>query len=252
MEHKTSFIVHSEWIDAMAELDDDTRLRLYEAMFSYAMTGIMPELSPLEKTVFALIKAQMDRSNERYEDTKQKRSEAGRKGSEKRWHREEALAEIATGDMAKPIANDSKNSKDSKCHFAINCEDSKNSKDSYNVDVNVDVDVIKENDVVVKEKTADADIIDKEIAVLKTQDIWLDTLQTLHHIDKNCLIRYLDQYALHCRAYGKDRHDNHGDLKGHFNNWLRIRLQEDARQQQNSRRGRNNLTDAIKNYDSTF
>ena len=241
METKTSFIIFEEWIESIAQLDNDTRLRLYDAIFGYAFAGILPNLSPLEMAVFNLVKSQIDRSNEKYEDVKKKRSEAGKKSAEVRRkpepeQSEERFVQVCSTNPNKREQTGTNLNKREQENVLLSCVE-------HNDNVNVNVNVIKEND---------DDDIGKEIALLKSQEIWLDSLQTLHNIDKNHLIRYLDQFALHCRAEGKTKHDKPGDAQSHFNGWLRIQLDQNGRQQ-NNRRGRNNLSPGeIKNYKSTF
>lgn len=62
--------------------------------------------------------------------------------------------------------------------------------------------------------------LDDEIAELKCSDIWLDSLQVVHHMDKDQLKLMLDKFRLHCVANGVSCHFNIREAKQHFNNWL--------------------------------
>lgn len=96
--------------------------------------------------------------------------------------------------------------------------------------------------------------IDKEIEELKLSCVWLDNLQTLHHLPKDVLIKKLDDFKLQCLADGIEEHANIRDAKQHFNNWLRkIQNNESNRQETKNRRRGNVLTSSKKKeYTDTF
>lgn len=83
---KTNFIFNSEWCEYFEDLDAESRLKFYDSIVSYATTKEMPaDLNNYERGIFKAIKNDIDRLDEKYEETKRKRSEAGKKGNEKRW-----------------------------------------------------------------------------------------------------------------------------------------------------------------------
>ena len=96
--------------------------------------------------------------------------------------------------------------------------------------------------------------IDKEIEELKQSCVWLDNLQTLHHLPKDVLINKLDDFKLQCLADGIEEHANIRDAKQHFNNWLRkMQNNESNRQETKNRRRSNVLTSSKKKeYTDTF
>lgn len=96
--------------------------------------------------------------------------------------------------------------------------------------------------------------IDKEIEELKLSCVWLDNLQTLHHLPKDVLINKLDDFKLQCLADGIEEHANIRDAKRHFNNWLRkMQNNESNRQETKNRRRGNVLTSSKKKeYTDTF
>ena len=78
---KTNFIFNSEWCEYFEDLDAEARLKFYDSIVSYATTKEMPaDLNNYERGIFKAIKNDIDRLDEKYEETKRKRSEAGRKG----------------------------------------------------------------------------------------------------------------------------------------------------------------------------
>lgn len=83
---KPNFIFNSEWCEYFEDLDAEARLKFYDSIVSYATTKEMPaDLNNYERGIFKAIKNDIDRLDEKYEETKRKRSEAGKKGNEKRW-----------------------------------------------------------------------------------------------------------------------------------------------------------------------
>ena len=83
---KTNFIFNSEWCEYFEDLDAEDRLKFYDSIVYYATTKEMPaDLNNYERGIFKAIKNDIDRLDEKYEETKRKRSEAGKKGNEKRW-----------------------------------------------------------------------------------------------------------------------------------------------------------------------
>lgn len=78
---RTIFVFNLEWVEYFEDLDAESRLKFYDSIVSYATTKEMPaDLNNYERGIFKAIKNDIDRLDERYEETKRKRSEAGRKG----------------------------------------------------------------------------------------------------------------------------------------------------------------------------
>lgn len=72
--------LYHSYLDAIQALGDAERGRLLTAMLEYSITGEAPQLGGNERFIFPLIKAQIDRDRERYEETCRKNSEKGRLG----------------------------------------------------------------------------------------------------------------------------------------------------------------------------
>lgn len=100
--------------------------------------------------------------------------------------------------------------------------------------------------------------LDEEIETLKREEAWLDQLQVLHHMDVGKLRLRLDEFCLHCKADGRDKHDSLSDAKQHFNNWLRIVANKNddndknSTQSKNRRKGNYLNADEQKTYGGTF
>lgn len=91
-----------EWIEEMDELSDAEFGRLMRASARYSRDGTPIALSGNERFYAKRVMAQQDRYQENYNETSDKRREAGKKGAAKRW-------DSKNGNAILPLANDSKN-----------------------------------------------------------------------------------------------------------------------------------------------
>ena len=87
----------------MTGVSDGVRKEIYDAIIEYGITGKVPELKPMAELAFSFIKTRMDKDIERYNETIQKRSEAGRKGGLNR------VANQANASFAKQIKQEQAN-----------------------------------------------------------------------------------------------------------------------------------------------
>ncbi|MBE6754497.1 MAG: hypothetical protein E7559_09170 [Ruminococcaceae bacterium] len=79
---RASFVVYTDWREHINRLTAEERGMLFSAMFDYIVDGTEPHISPCADMAFSFISAQLDRDSEKYETTRRKRAEAGRKGGE--------------------------------------------------------------------------------------------------------------------------------------------------------------------------
>lgn len=78
-------IVDTDFVYDMEVLGDAERGRLFTAMLEYAGQGKEPDFRGNEKYLWSVAKKNIDKMAEKEEKTAKKRSEAGKKGSNKRW-----------------------------------------------------------------------------------------------------------------------------------------------------------------------
>mgnify|MGYP004513593215 FL=1 len=104
-----------------------------------------------------------------------------------------------------------------------------------------------------------ADTLDKEILLLKQDEVWLDNLQCLHGLTVPQLRLRLDDFRAECMASGKVCHESIADAKHHFHSWLRLThnittYATDKQKHQAKRTGNPLSADAAqtKNYGSSF
>lgn len=190
-----SFVFHTEWKDILKEYREEVRLEVYEAIIEYATSGTLIELKPLSKMAFAFIKQQIDKDRENIETISEKRRKAGQKGAQKRWSKvKKKQTTPAPPHTQQQVSTSSP---------------STSSTSSTLSDPSITT-------------TTLPTLLDEEIKELKSAQIWLDNLQSLHRIPTNELIKKLDEFKLHCLADGTASHPNINEAKRHFNNWLRI------------------------------
>lgn len=80
-DNRKSFVFYAEWTEAIQDFPAETIAEIFLAVSNYATQGIEPEgLSPVAKMAFKLMRQQIDRDRQRFEDIRQKRREAGRQG----------------------------------------------------------------------------------------------------------------------------------------------------------------------------
>ena len=72
--------MYTDYQEHIKLLNMEQRGYLLTAIMSYASEGTMPNMDGMTQMAFSFIKAQMDRDNEKYEKTVEKRREAGKLG----------------------------------------------------------------------------------------------------------------------------------------------------------------------------
>jgi hypothetical protein len=131
---KIFFFFHKYFYDSLRTLSDQTRLRFYEYIFQYAFEGIEPELTDFEKAVWDGFKSTIDTDEEKWEAERQARSEAGKKGNEKRWGNRKSDKEIA---KATTSSHSDKKNRKAKESIAERQELSQSDKDNSNATKNI-------------------------------------------------------------------------------------------------------------------
>lgn len=82
---KISFLIYLDYEEQFNLLTDEELGQLMRAIIQYEKTEKIPQLDGIVKMAFSFIKQQLDRDKEKWQEEKQKRSEAGKKGMAKRW-----------------------------------------------------------------------------------------------------------------------------------------------------------------------
>lgn len=86
---KNSFVLYSEYIDHVNTLSDEQSGTLFKAILNYVNDIDLPEMDGAVGMAFSFIKKQLDRDAEKYEETIEKRRNAGRASGEARRNKSE-------------------------------------------------------------------------------------------------------------------------------------------------------------------
>ena len=82
---RDSFIFYRSFFEAVSELPRENRVEIWEAICEYSLNFNEPELTGLSRTIFTLIKPQLEANNKRYcNGTKAKWKQNGSKQEAKR------------------------------------------------------------------------------------------------------------------------------------------------------------------------
>lgn len=78
---RQSFIFHREWAEALKKLPKDVRVEVYDAIIEYGLSGTTSAaLKPVADALFTVFRARLDVDKKRYEETVNRRREAGLRG----------------------------------------------------------------------------------------------------------------------------------------------------------------------------
>ena len=145
---RESFLFYKSFVDALSNLNDEDRLKCYDAICSYAVTGEEDvNLSGVPASIFLLVKPQIDANNRRYENGLKGRSGGETKAEAK---------PNQTGSETEAKTNQSRTKAEAKPN-QTGSETEANVNDNENVNVND------------KSKSTDA----RESAADRFEDFWV-------------------------------------------------------------------------------
>lgn len=98
---KDTLIIYRDWWEAIKNLPPELQFEAFDAICAYAFEGKQPE-NPIISAVTALMRSAVDRDKTKWEDVREKRRQAGKRGLAKRWGEKKESPDT--------MANDSKNS----------------------------------------------------------------------------------------------------------------------------------------------
>lgn len=134
---KKSFVAYLSWFDALEEYSDAEVGQLMRALARYAKTGEEPEFSDRGmRGNWKFMCSDVKRASEKWDETRKKRSNAGKRGMAKRWGKPDDITKITNDNNVNDYIT----------------------KITVDVDVNGDVDVDGDVDVVKRDNTAAVDM----------------------------------------------------------------------------------------------
>lgn len=146
-EDKNTFVVYAEIKETIDELTDEEVGKLFRGMVEYQATGEAPEFTGVLKFAFIPVRQQMDRNNSKWQRTRERRAEAGRRGGVKSGEsRRNEANEANASNEKRDEANEANASGfgSNEANEAVNVNDNVNVNGNVNVNVNVPVNVSDE------------------------------------------------------------------------------------------------------------
>ena len=97
---RKSFIFNVDWQEILLSYPAEVRLEVYDAIIEYVASGTLLELKPMAKMAFSFIKKEIDFNEEKYQETINKRSEAGKKGMKSRYQNYQKVTNVTNDNKA--------------------------------------------------------------------------------------------------------------------------------------------------------
>lgn len=224
---KDSFILYTEQKEVIDKLTDEQAGKLIKAIYEYVETGKMPKLDTMLDLVIIPFKQNIDRNADKYEETKKKRSEAGKLGAEikKQKQAKQANAKFANSKQANQAVN-------------VN--------DNVNVNVNDNVND-NNNNVVVGDSCVDGL---QEIIKFYNENIGLITPYGLEVLSDYAKEMPYDVviYAMKKAVEANVRTIQY--IKGTLNNWRNAGVKTLIQAQEESHKFKNNKQDELINEET--
>lgn len=215
-----SFIFYRSFHNQLKELDDESRLRIYDTIVEYMFEHIIPEFKGMENAFWLGIKDILDRDKARYDDMVQKRSEAGKKHKGNQY-----TLQSGTNGTSVP-KTEQVSQKWNKCpkngtNGTDNVNVNVNVNDNVNVNVSSNDDEEKEKEISLSSSNNNLDDFQKECIFLIHRD-----KQVIECFCKSQGLTCINSYRAWCAVFcefckGEQRaHKEETDLINHFHKWF--------------------------------
>ncbi len=144
---KKRFLFYTDWAENLQKYPDELRHKILDAILHYHLTGEEPTDNAVLLSMFVLIQSQMDRDNEKYSQTIEKRSQAGKKSMKNR------QKDNSTDPTEEPdettSSTESNDNKSNKCYHVLT---KATDKDKVEVEDKEEVEVEDKEEVEVEDK----------------------------------------------------------------------------------------------------
>lgn len=200
-ENKKSIVIYSDWQSIFEQLDDVEAGKLIKHFFNY-VNDKNPQLEDrLLKMAFEPMKLQLKRDLSKWEQTKLRRSEAGKKGG------------LKSGETRKNEANEANASfvKQNEANEAVTVNDT--------VTVNVNVTDIISNDINLKEKEFQISKNDIFSSELLQSHQWIETVSMQNRITPEQIPKWIGDFNKKLISE-LDTKISKKEYASHFSRWL--------------------------------
>lgn len=194
MEGKKSFVLYTDQREVFDELSDQDAGRLIKHIFAYVNDENPSTDDLLLKVAFLPIKTQLKRDLRIWDEKKQQRAEAGRKGG------------VAKANNAKQNLANPSNATNDVANLAVNVNVNDNVNDIY---------IQTGRDLKVNEESHN-----QIFRNLWTSSIWLEGIAMKHKVTTKEVQDHLNEFRTEC-ILKDELKVNEKDAKEHFINWIK-------------------------------
>lgn len=235
-DEKKTIVVYSDWASIFEQLEDDEAGKLIKHFFKY-INDEDPQLEDrLLKMAFEPIKMQLKRDLTKWEQTKQRRAEAGKKGgrptNEEKAKKANGFQEKQT--KAKKAVNVNENVNDNvNVNISTVVDGEKNTDANFETDP--DSDQIK-NPEAEKEKSSakkeNANDLHAEILKSEESEVWLEAVAMQNRKSTDEIKTRIDDFVKFLTTVDRI-HPSKREFLEHFINWLKKNVDRPEPQFQN-------------------
>lgn len=108
-----AFLYYTDWAEAMLSLPDDLRLKIDDAIKRYVLYGEEPDDNYIKYSMYSMMRMKIEKDTEAYakrcKAISEVRSDAGKKGNEKRWGNSQSSQTVANGRKTSQVSQSSLN-----------------------------------------------------------------------------------------------------------------------------------------------
>lgn len=194
MKGKKSFVLYTDQREVFDELSDEDAGRLIKHIFSYVNDENPSTEDKLLKVAFLPIKTQLKRDLKIWDEKKQQRAEAGRKGG------------IAKSSNAKQSLANPSNATNDVANLAVNVNVNDNVNDIY-IQTGSELQVNEESH-------------NQIFRQLWKSNIWLEGIAMKHKVTTKEVQDHLNEFRTEC-ILKDELKVNEKDAKEHFINWIK-------------------------------
>lgn len=109
-----AFLYYTDWAEAMLSLPDDLRLKIDDAIKRYVLYGEEPDDNYIKYSMYSMMRMKIEKDTEAYAERckaiSEVRSDAGKKGNEKRWGNSQSSQTVANGRKSRKTSQVSQSS----------------------------------------------------------------------------------------------------------------------------------------------
>lgn len=210
-------IFYKSHFDNIKDLTDDELGQIFRA----CMTGETGAMSMHVRMAYTFLSSQIKRDSEKYVEIIEKRRAAGRMGGAPKGNKNAQKYNNQEDNENKQNKQKvEKTSKTSKTSNNINTNSNINNNINSNNNSNINNDT--SNDVSINTATPSVDF-------LKEKSSWIEMVAMNYGLDIQDVHRWIDKFQLEVIDCKLKTHASNKDLASHFCDWLRIKLEQQAK-----------------------